>query len=224
MRADLNAGVKAPLIFMAALLAGFSYNFSWAIPLPDWAAIAWKGAGVGLLATWASRQGDGTDHRLLATVLVLGATADMVLELHFIAGAAVFALGHVAAILLYLRNRRPGAGARDVVLAAAFLAGTVALAFNLASPDWAPAVAFYTLFLALMTACALMSRFAVAAAGALLFLLSDLLIFARMDLIANLGWADLAIWATYFPGQALIAWGVGAAPGAPRLDSDAARH
>jgi MFS family permease len=57
-----------------------------------------------------------------------------------------------------------------VVLAAAFLAGTVALAFNLASPDWAPAVAFYTLFLALMPACALISRFAVAAAGALVTL------------------------------------------------------
>ena len=224
MRAPPKAGLKAPLIFVAALVAGISYVFSWAIPLPDWAAIAWKGAGVGLLATWASRQGTGTDHRLLATVLVLGATADMVLELHFMAGAAIFALGHVVAIPLYLRNRRSGVGARDVALSAAFLAGTVALAFHLASPDWAPAVAVYTLFLAAMAACALMSRFALAAAGALLFVLSDLLIFARMDLIANVGWADLAIWATYFGGQALIAWGVASALGVPRLDSGATRH
>lgn len=181
---------------------------SWAFPLPDWAAIAWKGMGVGLLATWASRQGQTLDHKLLSTVLVLGATADMVLELHFVAGAAIFALGHVVAMLLYLRNRRPGLSARDAALAALFVAGNMALAFHLASTDWAPPVAVYTLFLAGMAACALMSRFALAGAGALLFLLSDHLIFARMSLIANMGWADLAVWLTYFAGQALIAWGV----------------
>ena len=224
MSSGAKAGVQAPLIFLAALAAGISYVVSWAVPLPDWAAIAWKGAGVGLLATWASRQGTSADHRLLATVLVLGATADMVLELQFVAGAAIFALGHVVAIALYLRNRRAGVGLKDVALGAAFVAGTVALAFALASPDWAPPVAFYTLFLAAMAACAMMSRFPLAAAGALLFVLSDLLIFARMGLIANVGWADLAVWATYFAGQALIAWGVATALGGPGLDSGAARH
>lgn len=200
--------MKSPFLFIAALVAGISYMASWTLPLPDAAAIAWKGAGVGLLATWASRQGRTTDHRLLATVLVLGATADMMLEINFIAGAAIFALGHVVAVVLYIRNRRAGTGVRDAALGAAFVAGMMALAFHLASADWAPPVAIYTLFLAAMTASALASRFAVAAVGALLFLLSDLLIFARMDLIANMGWADLAVWATYFAGQALIAFGV----------------
>jgi uncharacterized membrane protein YhhN len=189
---------------------------SWALPIPDWAAIAWKGMGVGLLATWASRQGSSTDHKLLAIVLTLGATADMVLELNFVAGAAIFALGHVLAIALYLRNRRPGVGARDAGLGAAFIAGTAVLAFTLASPDWAPPVAIYTLFLAAMAAAALASRFPLAAMGALLFVLSDLLIFARMGPLEGAVWADFAIWATYFAGQALIAWGV-----ASKLDSAA---
>lgn len=208
--------MRALPLFLAALVAGTSYMVSWALPIPDWAAIAWKGMGVGLLATWASRQGSSTDHKLLAIVLTLGATADMVLELNFVAGAAIFALGHVLAIALYLRNRRPGVGARDAGLGAAFIAGTAVLAFTLASPDWAPPVAVYTLFLAAMAAAALASRFPLAAMGALLFVLSDLLIFARMGPLEGAVWADFAIWATYFAGQALIAWGV-----ASKLDSAA---
>jgi uncharacterized membrane protein YhhN len=210
--------VKALPLLLAALLAGASYMASWALPIPDWAAIAWKGMGVGLLATWASRQGTSTDHRLLAAVLTLGAAADMVLEVAFVPGAAIFALGHVVAIVLYLRNRRPGTAPRDAALAAAFIAGTVALAFALPGADWAPPVAVYTLFLAAMAAAAMASRFPLAAAGALLFLLSDLLIFARMGPLESARWADFAIWSTYFAGQALIAWGV-----ARSLDSGAVR-
>jgi uncharacterized membrane protein YhhN len=200
-------------IFGAAVVAGLGYMASWGLDLPEGAAIAWKGAGVGLLAVWASLQGRSTDHRLLAAVLLLGATADMVLELHFVGGAAIFALGHVVAITLYLRNRRAGTGPRDVALAALFVAGIALLAGQLASAEMALAVAFYALFLAGMASTALLSRFPLAAAGALLFVASDLLIFARMESLAGAGWVTPAIWLSYFGGQALIAWGV-----ARRLD------
>lgn len=219
--------MTSPWLLVAALVAGVSYMGSWALALPLAAAVAWKGAGVGLLGTWASRQGRTLDHKLLAIVLTLGAAADMVLEVNFRAGAAVFALGHVVAVPMYLRHRKPGAGWKDAALGLAFVAGNMALAFHLASADWAPAVAFYTLFLAAMAATALASRFALAGLGALLFLLSDHLIFARMDRLMEARWADFAIWATYFGGQALIAWGVatrlGTEPGA-ELDSGASRH
>lgn len=200
--------MKAPLLFLAALVAGVSYMAGWDLNLPDWAAIAWKGAGVGLLAAWAARQGDSTDHRLLAVVLTLGAAADMVLEVAFAAGAAVFAVGHVVAILLYLRNRRPGTGLQQAAAGLAFVVGNMAFAYLLASREWAPGVAVYTLFLASMVAAALMSRFAMAAFGALLFLASDLLIFAEMDSLSGVAWSGYAIWSLYFAGQALIAWGV----------------
>jgi uncharacterized membrane protein YhhN len=195
-------------IFSAALVAGLSYMASWGLGLPEGAAIAWKGAGVGLLAVWASLQGRSTDHRLLAAVLLLGATADMVLELHFVGGAAIFALGHVAAITLYLRNRRAGTGPRDVALAGLFVVGIALFASQLASKEMALAVAFYALLLAAMAATALLSRFPLAAAGALLFVASDLLIFARMASLAEAGWVTPAIWLSYFAGQALIALGV----------------
>lgn len=196
------------LVYLAALAAGLSYMVSWGLDLPDGAAIAWKGAGVGLLAVWASLQGRSTDHRLLAAVLLLGATADMVLELNFVGGAAIFAVGHVVAITLYLRNRGTGMAARDIALAGLFVAGTVFMASRLAIADMAIAVAFYTLILAAMAASALLSRFPVAAAGALLFVASDLLIFARMDSLAGAPWVNAAVWLSYFGGQALIAWGV----------------
>lgn len=215
--------VKSPVLFLAALVAGVSYMWSWALPIPDAAAIAWKGAGVGLLASWASRQGTSTDHKLLAIVLTLGATADMVLEVNFMAGAAIFALGHVVAVALYIRNRRAGTGVRDASLGALFIAGNMALAFHLASADWAPPVAVYTMFLAAMAAAALASRFALAGVGALLFLASDHLIFARMGSLSGARWADFAIWALYFGGQALIAWGVATNLHA-KLDSSPPRH
>jgi uncharacterized membrane protein YhhN len=201
--------VKALPLFLAALVAGTSYMASWALPIPDWAAIAWKGMGVGLLATWASRQGSSTDHRLLALVLTLGATADMVLELNFVAGAAIFALGHVVAIVLYYRNRMPVAPLWQRLLA--FVVGVFwlwGIVVRLVPDDWQMPVAVYSLFLSGMLLMAACSRFPLAAAGAALFVFSDGLIFARMGPLEGAQWADFAIWATYFAGQALIAWGV----------------
>ena len=209
--------MKALPLFLAALVAGTSYMVSWALPLPDWAAIAWKGMGVGLLATWASRQGTSLDHRLLAIVLTLGATADMVLELNFVAGAAIFALGHVVAIVLYFRNRMPVSPLWQRLLA--FVVGVFWLwdIVVRAVPDgWQMPVAVYSLFLSGMLLMAAASRFPLAAAGAALFVFSDGLIFARMGPLEGAVWADFAIWATYFAGQALIAWGV-----ASKLDSAA---
>jgi uncharacterized membrane protein YhhN len=203
-------------LLVAALAAGLTYPFISALAVPAAAVIAWKGAGVGLLAVWASLQGRSVDHRLLAAVLLLGATADLVLALHFVGGAAVFAVGHVVAMTLYRRNRRPGLGARDVAAAGLFVAGVVLLAALLASAEMALPVAVYALFLAGMAATALMSRFPLAAVGALFFVASDLLIFARMASLAGVGWVSHAVWLLYFGGQALIAWGV-----APRLDDRA---
>ncbi|MGQ5702283.1 lysoplasmalogenase family protein [Sandaracinobacteroides sp. A072] len=213
------------MLYVAALVAGLSLPLGWGLGLPDWAAIAWKGAGVGLLAIWASRLGRSTDHRLLVLVLLLGSIADMVLELAFIAGAMIFALGHVVAITLYARHRRSGLGARDVALAGLFTGGAMLLAAHLASVDMAAPVAVYTLFLAAMAAMALLSRFPLAAAGALLFTLSDLLIFARMESLSGASWVGHAIWWLYFAGQALIARGVGTAlGGAVVLDSGHVRR
>ncbi|HET6969561.1 MAG TPA: lysoplasmalogenase family protein, partial [Phenylobacterium sp.] len=75
----------------------------------------------------------------------------------------------------------------------------------------APSIAVYAAALALMAASAWFSRFprALTAAGALMFAVSDLLIFLRtgrpaLDILP----VGLAVWGLYFAGQALISVGV----------------
>lgn len=209
--------MKARPLFVAALVAGTSYMGSRALPMSDWAAIAWKGMGVGLLAVWASRQGSSTDHRLLAIVLTLGATADMVLELSFVGGAAIFALGHVVAIVLYFRNRTQNSPLwqRLVPFCATLFLWQV---ITNVPADWRVPVLVYSLFLGAMAVMAGVSRFPLAALGAALFVVSDIFLFWRMGPLEGVSWVDHAIWATYFAGQALIARGV-----ALKLDSAPSR-
>ena len=66
-----------------------------------------KGSAVAILALAAAAAARSTDGWLLAAVMALGAAGDVLIEFTLIAGAAAFAVGHVAAIGLYYRNRRP---------------------------------------------------------------------------------------------------------------------
>ena len=89
--------------------------------------------------------------------------------------------------------------------------GSVYLAFLLpADRAGAPGVAVYSLGLALMAATAWLSRFPRyrVGIGAVLFAVSDLLIFARMGPLADSPLPDLLIWPLYYFGQFLICTGV----------------
>ncbi len=188
--------------FVAALVAGVAYMavvFGW---LDGPGAIVLKGAGVALLALWAATRARSVDGWLIAAVMALGATGDVLLEVAGLEiGAVSFLAGHVVAVILYRRNGAPWAG-----IAAAGLA--VAAAAWLILPD--PGVALYALGLGAMAGGASGSRFprGLVALGAWLFVLSDLLIFARSGMLADSIVPHLLVWPTYFGGQALIAWGV----------------
>src|SRR3546814_15120557 len=83
-------------LLWAALVAGASYClaawFGWSGP----GVIAWKGAGVALLAAWAVSAARDLDGWLIAVVLPLGAAGDVLLEAAgMIAGAAAFRAGHL---------------------------------------------------------------------------------------------------------------------------------
>ena len=71
-------------------------------------------------------------------------------------------------------------------------------------------IGIYTAFVASMAAAAWISRFPRyrTGIGAMMFLASDLLIFARMGPLAGDVWVGFAIWGLYFGGQFLIAIGV----------------
>jgi uncharacterized membrane protein YhhN len=200
-------------VLAVAVLAASSYVASWFLPIPGWASVAWKGAGVALLAAYAALSARGPDGWLLAAVMAFGALGDMLLETHgLIVGALAFLAGHLTATALYLRNRRPALGGSDWTVAGAIVVGVTVAAYLL-PPDRAGAglIALYALGLAVMAATAWLSRFPrpLVAAGALMFAASDLLIFLRtgrpaLDILPM----GLAVWGLYFAGQALVAVGV----------------
>jgi len=201
-------------LFGLAVLAGGSYSLTaWnMVDAGAWAA-AWKTSGVALLALWAATRARGTDGWLIAGALALGALGDLLLEIvaGFTAGGAAFAAGHVVAIVLYLRNRRATLTSSQRLLGYILAPATILIGAMLAAPaGQALPVGIYAAFLGVMAATAWVSRFPRyrVGIGAILFVISDLLIFSRFGVLGDSVVPGLLIWPTYFAAQALIAWGV----------------
>lgn len=198
-------------VLIASIIGGVSYVAAWGLHLPPVQDLAWKGTGVGLLAVYAAMQARSLDGWLLAAVMTFGVLGDVLLGVNFIVGALAFLAGHLAAIGLYLRNRRRGTTHSQLALAVVMVPVTVTIAFLLpADRAAAPGVAFYSLGLALMAATAWTSRFPRfrVGIGAVMFVVSDLLIFARMGPLPDNLPVGLAVWGLYYFGQLLICVGV----------------
>ncbi|HEX9963856.1 MAG TPA: lysoplasmalogenase family protein [Allosphingosinicella sp.] len=203
----------ARLLVVLSALFGLLYPLTWALPLPPAAAIAAKGAGVGLLALAAALRARGTDGWLLAALLALGALGDVLLEIEFAAGAAAFAAGHVCAIALYLHHRRRAGPAGWAVAALLVVAAAAVPGLLLQGrPEQVPFI-LYGLLLGGMAATAWLSRFPfLVPLGATMFVASDILIAARIGMAGNLLGQNLAIWLLYYAGQVLIFAGVISSP------------
>ncbi|MFN3457282.1 MAG: lysoplasmalogenase family protein [Novosphingobium sp.] len=192
---------------VASLVAGTSYWLASKGHVPGLWLILWKGAGVALLAAYAWAHHPSRNAHLLALVMALGAIGDMVLEVNFTGGAAAFFAGHIAAIALYLHHRRANLAGWDKVVAVTAVVGVPALSGALSgSAD----VAGYALLLGGMATAAFCSDFPRnrVALGAAMFVVSDLLIFARMGPLAQSNFPGLLIWPLYYFGQFLICTGV----------------
>ncbi len=191
----------------AALIAGASYLYVVLTGLHAPWAIAWKGAGVGLLALYAVMTARSADGWLIAAVMALGALGDVLLDISFMAGAIAFAAGHVVAMGLYRRNQRAHLTGSQKALGIAALIGVPLISWLLTQK---PEVAFYALLLGGMAATAWTSRFPRyrTGLGAMMFAASDLLIFARMGPLEGSLLASIGVWVLYFGGQYLIADGV----------------
>jgi uncharacterized membrane protein YhhN len=167
-----------------------------------------KGAGVALLAVYAWHRSRTNDVHLIAAVLAIAAAGDVAIELYEAQGGALFFVSHLVALALYLQphNQRPRLAGSQQAAAVALLLLTPLAAFLL-TREWA--VALYALALGGMAATAWTSRFSRyhVGIGALLFVASDLLLFARMGGRME-AWADLLVWPLYYVGQFLICTGV----------------
>ena len=196
---------------LASLAASVSYFFARDNPVPGLPLIVWKGAAVACLAVYAARRARSADGWLVAAVMALGAIGDMALELDMIAGGALFALGHLVAIALFLRNPRERRTGSQRLAAVALLFGTPLVAALLALPDsrW-PMAAGYATIVGAMAASAWVSRFPRyrVGIGAVLFVISDLLIFARESGHVPEAVSWWLVWPLYYAGQLLIATGV----------------
>lgn len=192
---------------LASLIAGISYWFVAGSWIPGLYLIAWKGAGVGLLAVYAWRHHPVPDAHRIALVMALGALGDMVLEVNFAGGAMAFLLGHLAAIALYLKHHRRVMHKAERPTTAALLLAVPIASFALTRR---PEVALYALGLGGMTSAAFASDFprSRVAFGAAMFAVSDLLIFARMGPMAESAIPHLLVWPLYYFGQFLITVGV----------------
>lgn len=207
-----KAGGLSALVLIAALLAGISYYLATRFMEPSVLLTVWKGAGVGLLAVWAAMQARSLDGALIALVMALGATGDVLLEvIGTVGGGMAFMAGHIIAITLYFRNRRLQTSFSQKLLAILLIPIVIWLSWSFpADRDIASGIAIYAAPLALMAALAWTSRFSrfTVGLGAMLFVISDLFIFARMGPLASSILPGLLIWPFYFTGQAMIAMGV----------------
>lgn len=191
---------------LASLVFGISYWFVAQGHMPGLYQILWKGAGVALLAAYAWAHHPSRDAHIVAVIMALGALGDMVLEIDFLKGALAFFAGHLVAMALYLRYRRERTSPSQKALAVAVLIGTPLIAWTLTG---AAQAALYAMALGGMAAAAWTSSFPRyrVGLGAMLFVASDLLIFARMGPLAGNGLAGQLIWPLYYIGQFLICIG-----------------
>lgn len=192
---------------LVSITAAIAYYLLSDSPIGEIWLMMLKGAGVGFLALYAWRRTHGLDGGILVVALALSAAADMVLVVNFVAGGALFAASHVVAIALYLRNRRDQTAVSQRLLAVGLVIATPLIAYLLSGKF---EIAVYAAVLGLMAAAAWTSRFPRyrVGIGAVLFVVSDWLIFSRGGPL-NLGdLPEILIWPLYYAGQLMIATGV----------------
>ena len=198
-------------VLIASVIGGVSYVAAWSLHLPPVQDLAWKGTGVGLLAVYAATQARSLDGWLLTAVMTFGMLGDVLLGVNLYIGAGAFLIGHLVAIGLYLRNRRMEISRGQRALAIVMVPAATAIAFLLPfDRAGAPVAALYALGVSVMAATAWTSRFPRfrVGLGAMMFLVSDLLIIGRSGPLPDNLPIGLVVWGLYYFGQLLICVGV----------------
>ncbi len=201
---------KRPLLLLsvAAALAFYYLRFT---GFPELYLLLVKGAAVGALALYAFLRHSGPDVKLLGWALAAAALGDMGMEINVQVGGLLFLLFHLFAVVLFLRHRRPQLSPSQSWMVGATFCLTPVIAWLLpADRDAAWQVGLYAVALGGMAASAWASSFPRyrVGAGAMLFVASDLLIFAQMGPLEGHFLPRYMIWPLYYLGMLLIATGV----------------
>lgn len=198
---------------LASIIAAVAW---WALAGSDYVPglflIVGKAVPLTCLAIYAFQRHLGPDGTILSGVMAIAAMADAMTELQFVAAGTLMAFSLLLAIWLYMRNRRDGASRSQLALAAALVLLVPAVTWlQLAGEDGRLLVTGYALLLAIMAATAWTSRFSRyrVGVGAILFVASDLLLFAVSGpMLRGHALAAALVWPLYYAGQLLIATGV----------------
>ena len=191
---------------MLSLVFGIGYwLLGWLVPPGPW-HMALKGGGVAALALYALER-TTVATRPIAAVMIFGALGDILIETDLSLGALAFLCGHAYACWFYAINRRRLMTVDWLVAAAALV--TIPAVTSLVIPGQT-GVLGYSCGLAAMVAFAWCSRFRrdLVGLGAVLFAISDMLLFSRMGVLAGSRIPDYLVWPLYYAGQLLIVVGV----------------
>lgn len=201
---------KRPYLVLS-VIAALAYHYLQITELPE--AFLWpiKGSACAFLGFYAWLRHSSSDARLLAGAMAVASIADMAIEFDIGVGAGVFIVFHLLCIRLFIRHNRGPMTQRDNFVLLALVMVPPFAGYWL--PDeqlWSLLAATYGVFLGVMAASAWASDFPRlrVAAGAILFVISDLLIFSRLGPLEGSLIPEYLVWPAYYLGQFLIAVGV----------------
>lgn len=191
----------------ASLLFGLSFPFAPQLAVPGLGVVFWKMAAVGFLVPYTLRRHHDGHFAWAAVFLALYALADGVLEQSIRWGGTIFALGHAVAIALYLRHRRPKMAPTQLALVLVLLVATPVVIWLLVQ---APSATLYGTIVGAMAAAAWSSNFPRyrVGMGAVLFVISDLVLMAQMGPLEGWIGQGFVVWYLYYAGVLLIATGI----------------
>ncbi len=198
------------------IVAALAYLFRDQLMLPGLAAIVLKGSVCSFFAlyAWRWRNGGASSPTMrdnafvyVTVMMAFSAVGDAVIELSIVWGGAAFALSHAVAIVFYRRNARQSPTGSQRGAAIALLAVTPSIAWFI-THDYR--LTIYAVILGAMAASAWLSRFPRyrVGAGAILFVISDMILFhavGRSDPNTEL---SALVWPIYVTGQFLIVTGL----------------
>jgi hypothetical protein len=197
---------KRPWLLLS-LLFGISFPLAAIMNVPGIWALVWKVGGLALMVPYALRRHHNGEFAMLAGILALCALGDGLVEIQLELGALAFGAAHILAIWLYSRHRRVSPVFSQTLLAIVLFVLTPVIAYFLGGA----LAAIYSVLLGAMAAMAWSSNFPRyrVGMGAVLFVLSDLVLFAREGgAVGESHFVGLVVWYSYYCGMILIATGV----------------
>ncbi|HXI87079.1 MAG TPA: lysoplasmalogenase [Parvularculaceae bacterium] len=188
------------------IIVGFSYLAANFVETPTAVDATWKAAGIVLFAAYAFSRGAA----IAGVALLFGAGGDIALALRppvFVAGMALFGVGHALYIVTFInRMRKNDIDRRFAAGAALIVLGSIALGAWYA-PDMGALLIpglFYQGLITAMAACAFIAPVPMLGRiGALSFMISDSMI--GLGLYKHIAAPPGAIWIAYVAGQAMLA-------------------